>query len=111
MKHTLAILRALLIILGSSSMLHAQVFIPTQLERDWLNGLIPGVVNGDGIMDTLDPAIPFVDSVEFGGWLIGTIDLYGVGYLSALSYLQISNDSYIEGSFIRLERIPSSLRT
>lgn len=111
MKHTLAILRALLIILGSSSMLHAQVFIPTQLERDWLNGLIPGVVNGDGIMDTLDPAIPFVDSVEFGGWLIGTMDLYGVGYLSALSYLQISNDSYIEGSFIRLERIPSSLRT
>lgn len=42
----------------------AQAFIPDQLERDWLNATIPGIVDGSGIMDTLHPGIASLDTAS-----------------------------------------------
>ena len=115
MKHTLAILRALLIILGSSSMLHAQVFIPTQLERDWLNGLIPGVVNGEGIMDTLHPGIALVDTAALTTQLEGiiTVELHGIQHLDSLNYFlfDASNSFNIQLAQLVIIGVPSVIRT
>ncbi|HNR56164.1 MAG TPA: hypothetical protein PKJ19_13420, partial [Flavobacteriales bacterium] len=40
----------------------AQVFIPDQFERDWLNSVIPGIVDMNGMMDTLHPGIAQLDT-------------------------------------------------
>jgi len=86
------------------------VFIPTQLERDWLNELIPGVVDGEGIMDTLHPGIAQVDTTVLQAFDV-SIDLYGVGYLHSLVYLRLSNIGLPDGLFTRCDRLPASLRS
>jgi uncharacterized repeat protein (TIGR01451 family) len=108
MKHTLF---ALAVLVGTTGTVHAQVFIPTQLERDWLNELIPGVVNGDGIMDTLHPGIGLVDTAAMLVYPEGPMDLYGVGYLSSLVDLQLDDYSSGEGNYTRCDRLPQSLRS
>ena len=74
----------------------AQVFIPDQLERDWLNTLIPGIVDAGGTMDTLHPLIPTIDTttitvVQFGV----SLDLVGVAYLDSLSKLSVGGQSNV----------------
>ena len=66
-----------------------QVFIPSQVERDLLNELIPGIVDAGGIMDTLHPGIGEVDSANI---VIPSSDpgqeLVGIKYLNALEVLR-----------------------
>ena len=57
----------------------AQVFIPDQVERDWLNTEIPGIVDGNGIMDTLHPGIAQLDTtLIFIGVMTQSLFFYGV---------------------------------
>ena len=68
----------------------AQVFIPDQLERDWLNAEIPGIVDAGGIMDTLHPGIAECDTAILTSSMSATVvELIGVQYLDSLIYLSI----------------------
>ncbi|MEZ4807457.1 MAG: T9SS type A sorting domain-containing protein [Flavobacteriales bacterium] len=68
-----------------------QVFIPTTLERDWLNEQIPGIVDGSGIMDTLHPGISGLDTamIHFPTTVIPSIQLYGLQHLNSLIVFSI----------------------
>ncbi len=71
-----------------------QVFIPSQVERDLLNELIPGIVDAGGIMDTLHPGIAEVDSAWFVTVGTGTsIEFLGIAHLAALEYLYMTGDA------------------
>lgn len=66
---------------------HAQVFIPDQIERDWLNELIPGVVDAGGVMDTLHPGIANVNLCIFdlqSDNIPLSLELHGLRYLDSL---------------------------
>jgi len=68
----------------------AQVFIPDQVERDWLNTEIPGIVDGNGVMDTLHPGIALLDTATciFDQGL-ASLTLHGIGHLEALVCLRV----------------------
>jgi len=71
-----------------------QVFIPDTVERNMLNGSIPGIVDVNGVMDTLHPAIAQLDSVDAFLTVPGSaLDLNAIGYLDSLRYLHISATS------------------
>lgn len=95
-------------------MLHAQVFIPTQLERDWLNDLIPGVVNGDGIMDTLHVGIETLSAATLDASIPEgtTLVLEGLRYLDSL-HTFVFNMPYTSGTaiFIEIPGVPGNLRS
>ncbi|HRH68595.1 MAG TPA: T9SS type A sorting domain-containing protein [Flavobacteriales bacterium] len=93
----------------------AQFFIPDQLERDWLNAEIPGIVDAGGIMDTLHPGIAALDSAMLVFTSIPTsIDLVGIAYLDALErFTFVASVPFdgIEGHLpITIAAFPSSLR-
>jgi uncharacterized repeat protein (TIGR01451 family) len=88
----------------------AQVFIPDQLERDWLNAEIPGLVDANGIMDTLHPMIAQFDSASFH-FNEGSTDLIhfvGVSYLDSLVSMWLS--AHNANSMI-MEPMPDALRS
>jgi uncharacterized repeat protein (TIGR01451 family) len=91
----------------------AQVFIPTTAERQALNTLIPGIVDGAGIMDTLHPAI---DSLVHGSVFIPysgpsvTAEFIGFRYLHAMTSLSISVYIDSSGSF-SLNGLPADLNS
>lgn len=71
---------------------HAQEFIPDSLVRNWLNTVIPGMVDANGIMDTLHPGIAVLDSAQLGFAFpveYDTLDLYGIQYLDSLKVLNV----------------------
>ena len=86
----------------------AQVFIPDQLERDWLNAEIPGIVDENGIMDTLHPMIAQVDSASFYFNEGGTdlIHFVGVSYLKSLQMLNVHVTFIPE---VHIDTLPGSL--
>ncbi|MBL7938769.1 MAG: T9SS type A sorting domain-containing protein [Flavobacteriales bacterium] len=94
----------------------AQVFIPDQLERDWLNAEIPGIVDAGGIMDTLHPGIAELDTSMMLLYSLPTnVELRGVAYLDALTKFQLYTSGQMtpptEASTISIEALPPGLRT
>lgn len=91
----------------------AQVFIPDTVERNALNQMIPGIVDQAGIMDTLDPAIPSLESVSIFINYYGpsiSAEFVGLRYLHAMTHLHI--DVYFDslGSF-SLNGLPAGLKS
>ena len=104
MNRTLSLLLAPLLLLTSLSM-RSQVFIPNQLERDWLNAAIPGIVDAGGIMDTLHPSIAELDSAEFIGTASSPeVELVGLPYLDSLRLFRVRS-----GEGLTIERLPDEL--
>ncbi len=94
----------------------AQVFIPSTYERDALNALIPGIVNGAGVMDTLNPGIAQLDTAEvsciFGGsGGVDTVEFIGFRHLASLHYLSLN--IHVNGTFtsFSLNGLPSGLES
>lgn len=90
----------------------AQVFIADTNARDILNDLIPGIVDGAGIMDTLHPGIPSLDSANIVLPVVNeapTIVLDGLQYLSALDYLEIQDPLTSEVQILMIEALPMEL--
>jgi uncharacterized repeat protein (TIGR01451 family) len=96
---------------------HAQVYIPDQFERDWLNSQIPGIVNGNGIMDTLHPGIASMNTgyMDISQPIITSLDLHGLAYLdSMVSWsFQTSGVHLTPGSAFpfTIHGVPEGLRT
>ena len=87
----------------------AQVYIPDQGERDWLNATIPGIVDSNGVMDTLHPGIEQVHSLSFSSFQFGSeLRLVGLQYLYELRNLYISTE-LIESLII--EGLPNTVDT
>jgi len=93
----------------------AQVFIPDQFERDWLNSVIPGIVDMNGMMDTLHPGIAQLDTaliVVAQG--TGSLTLHSPGYLDGLVHLTVASSSS-PGPWLPMEMsivaVPEALRT
>jgi uncharacterized repeat protein (TIGR01451 family) len=85
------------------------------LERDWLNAEIPGIVDGNGIMDTLHPEIASVDSAVFIVPSSAALaDLVGVQYLSTLESLSLGSDAVVldpnASLSVTIEALPGSLK-
>jgi uncharacterized repeat protein (TIGR01451 family) len=102
---------ALAALLGSAK---AQVFIPTTAERQALNTLIPGIVDGAGIMDTLNSAIAQLDSATVNCTINDTIqedtlEFIGFRYLDSLRYLSLRLNMPIFSSNFSLNGLPSDL--
>ncbi|MCC6841130.1 MAG: T9SS type A sorting domain-containing protein [Flavobacteriales bacterium] len=92
----------------------AQVFIPDTIERMVLNQLIPGIVDDDGIMDTLHPAI---DELQYAVMYVDTIEpqldtcsFISVRYLDSLETL-IFSCWYPEHTYFSIDGFPEALRT
>lgn len=85
------LLAALLVVSLLSGTASAQVFIPDLNERAWLNAEIPGIVDANGIMDTLDPEIAMTDSVliHFTDY-IPSVELSSLPYLDSVVYCEIT---------------------
>ena len=92
---------------------HAQEFIPDTLVRNWLNTVIPGIVDANGIMDTLHPGIAVLDSAQLGFAFpveYDTLDLYGIQYLDSLKVLNVF--SGVNGATtVNCPELPISLHT
>ncbi len=95
--------------------LRAQVFIPDTLVRAWLNQSIPGIVDANGIMDTTHAGIAGCDSAMWYGSDNDPdtvqIDLEGVQYLHALTYLFVSYYSLNQNKYTiqSLPELPPAL--
>ncbi len=97
---------------------YAQVFIPDQDERNWLNSEIPGIVDVNGIMDTLHPGIADLDTAMYiMTTLSANKEIRGIGYLYALTWVYAGMSSSQAGispptqaSTITIDRIPASLK-
>ncbi len=93
----------------------AQVFIPDTNARTILNDLIPGIVDGAGVMDTLNPGIVGVDSAFISLDAFSEADsivLTGLQYFSALEYLGIYGSSDPSFGYIfRIEALPPGLNS
>ncbi len=93
----------------------AQVFIPDTLVRAWLNQSIPGIVDANGIMDTTHAGIAGCDSAMWYGSDNDPdtvqIDLEGVQYLHALTYLFVSYYSLNQNKYTiqSLPELPPAL--
>lgn len=90
---------------------HSQVLIPDTMMRGWLNSVIPGLVDVNGIMDTLNPAIATVDSMSFNypapqPYPVGPIDLEGIQYMHSLRSLVIGTGNLV----VECSALPMSLR-
>lgn len=100
---------ALAAVLGQAQ---AQVFIPGTVERSMLNSLIPGIVDGAGIMDTLNPAIAAMDTVEIfipHNNFSGQVEFIGFRYFHAMERLVVQ--VYIDSTDVfSLNGLPPSLR-
>lgn len=112
---SISILLVALCCLVLAPICRAQVFIPDQLERDWLNAEIPGIVDGNGIMDTLHPEIASVDSAVFIVPSSAALaDLVGVQYLSTLESLSLGSDAVVvdpnASLSVTIEALPTSLK-
>ena len=76
-------------------------FIPDPGMRNWLNGLAPGCVDGNGILDPQHPDLLLVEDASiFVNWQ----DLTGIQYLTNLRRLVMSH-----GTFPFLPAFPDSL--
>ncbi|MBP7515985.1 MAG: hypothetical protein KA791_15665, partial [Flavobacteriales bacterium] len=66
------------------------VYIPDPAMRDWLNLNVPGVVNGDGNMDTTYAGIAdFTDGAIITSNSNGPTDMTGLQYLHGLTRLNM----------------------
>ena len=72
----------------------AQVFISDQLERDWLNAEIPGLVDAGGIMDTLHSGIADLDTASVVLPGSGSVEFNGIKYLDSLEVFAILSTSF-----------------
>lgn len=90
--------------------LQAQVFIPDTNARDVLNGLIPGIVDGAGIMDTLHPGIAGLDTatiVMVDG--VTDIEVDGLQYLDAVVQLSILGSLGTSGQMTQVNALPPGM--
>ncbi|MBZ0205502.1 MAG: T9SS type A sorting domain-containing protein [Flavobacteriales bacterium] len=90
----------------------AQVFIPDTVERHMLNTLIPGIVDGVGIMDTLNSGIASLDTVSLFipyDDYTAPIEFIGLRYLHAMKSLSMSVYLDTTVSF-SLNGLPSGLK-
>lgn len=104
-----------LTLLMAASHGNAQVFIPDPIERDLLNGLIPGIVDVGGMMDTLHPGIAALDSAVFTlSTMPSEVNFHGTPYLDALTWIAFATSwqapAATQPSTITIEGLPSSLR-
>lgn len=93
---------------------NGQVFISSEYERTWLNSLIPGLVDENGIMDTLHVGIANIDSTVCTLFIQEeylSLSLDGLSYLSSLNYLRliISVQAHQSGE-LSINALPNNLR-
>ncbi len=83
------VLSSFLVLAGVAG--QAQAYIPDPVMRDWLNEVLPGSVDGAGVMDTLHAGIPLLDTVIFSIPGMGnSVDLFGLQFLDALVRFNVS---------------------
>lgn len=81
---------ALLSVVTSGPTSIAQVFIVDQGYRDALNAAVPGLVDGNGMMDTAHPGLANVDSLVLSFDAISdSVELNGLEHFSAVQSLSI----------------------
>ncbi|MBK8709475.1 MAG: T9SS type A sorting domain-containing protein [Flavobacteriales bacterium] len=86
------VLSSFLVLAGVAG--QAQAYIPDPVMRDWLNEVLPGSVDGAGVMDTLHAGIPLLDTVIFSIPGMGnSVDLFGLQFLDALVRFTVSGDA------------------
>lgn len=97
MRKLIHLLALLVSLISFTRVVPAQVFVPDTLMRTWLNQSIPGIVDANGIMDTLHAGIASCDSVV---WTLTqslpdtlNVDLTGLSQLNALRYLSLNLDN------------------
>lgn len=88
-----------------------QVFLPDTNERTMLNSLIPGIVDANGVLDTLHPDIALLDSISYSENLTSDeIDFNGLRYLDSLVFLQLACSSSLDsGIDLTIGTLPSKL--
>lgn len=89
----------------------AQVYIAESSLRSSLNAAIPGLVDGAGVMDTLHPGIPLLDSVSISVHTsTATIDLEALSYLDSVSVMHINAMHVSEGHIdVFIPGLPATL--
>ena len=103
----------LVFLLNIPNTANSQVLIPDHVMRGWLNTMIPGIVDANGIMDTLNPAIATVDSMGFNFpydplFPVDTIDLEGIQYMHSLRSFLLQNTG-TSNLIVECSALPMSL--
>jgi len=77
------------VLLNIAEVTNAQVFVPDTNMRGALNYAITGIVDVNGIMDTLHPGIADLDVFMAPNITLESLDLTGIEYLDSLDVLII----------------------
>ena len=102
----------LLIISHSCQVARSQATIPDPFMRDWLNEQIPGIVDANGIMDTMNVGIAGLDSAYIPlGQVAAQVDLDGIQYLDALIFLSIYCNAFTPSTGMSCPAFPPQLHT
>lgn len=109
--HQAAAVLALAVLPSAAS---AQVYIPSEVEREWLNDHIPGIVDASGVMDTLHPGIAGlteIDVLVLEPYQETTLDVHGLAYLDSLrSFKLYIDDGWEPVVTITLDGVPGGLK-
>lgn len=92
-----------------------QIFLPDTNERAMLNAVIPGIVDANGIMDTLHPGIATLDTtiLSTGGPMeeVTSLNLNGLRYLDSLDRLSIGINGVSDQFELHIDGLPQKLRS
>lgn len=106
---------ALIGLLNIPNTANAQVLIPDTMMRNWLNTRIPGIVDANGIMDTLNPGIASLDTAQFTtpsfpSTPLDSLNLEGIQYLNALRSFTL-DVTQISSVVVTSNALPAGLRS
>ncbi len=102
---------ALFVLMNVPNVASAQVLIPDTNMRGALNYAITGIVNVNGIMDTLHPGIAGLDVFMAPNIALESLDLTGIEYLDSLNDLIITLGSMASGFELTWTTWPPNLKT
>lgn len=112
-RHILHQATAVLALAVLPSAASAQVYIPSEVEREWLNDHIPGIVDASGVMDTLHPGIAGLTEFLKFAYLQevpDTLHVHGLAYLDSLWKFDLRVQTFsMDPMCIKVHGVPAGL--